>query len=151
MRTVARFMAAFAVLAAATPALAGTAVILKADAVDDDGVVTLGEIFDGAGAAARTGLDWANAEGIRQIIVRGGAPSAAAQAAPAVARGNVDVLTWARSLAAGEVVQAQDVIWGKAATAPAGAPRDPDVVVGMAARHATRAGAAIVGNDVAGV
>jgi flagella basal body P-ring formation protein FlgA len=175
MNAFASLAAAFAMLAAATPALAGTAVTLRADAVDDDGVVTLGEIFDGAGPAARTpvatrtgqsvmlsaqavrlaaaraGLDWANAEGLRQIIVRGGAPSAAGQAAPAIARGNIDVLTWARSLAAGEVVQAQDVVWAKAASAPANAPRDPDAVVGMAARHAIRAGAAVTGADIAGV
>jgi len=159
-----------AALAIASPALAGP-VTLKADAVDDDGVVTLGEIFDGAGAAARTpvasrtgasvmlsavavraaaaraGLDWANAEGLRQIVVRGGAPAASATAA----RGNVDVLTWARSLSAGEIVQPQDLVWAKAAMAPGGAPNDPDAVVGLAARHALRAGAAITGQDVAGV
>lgn len=182
MSLAARLAAALTLLAAATPALAGTPVTLKAAIVDDDGVVTLGEIFDGAGAAARTpvarrtgqsvmlsaqavrlaaaraGLDWANAEGLRQIVVEGGAlsaaqgsaPAAAAAAAPA-ARGNVDVLTWARGLAAGEVVQPQDVIWAKAAMAPTGAARDPDAVVGMAARRATRPGAAIVSGDVAGV
>src|SRR5689334_24067491 len=113
-------------LAIASPALAGTAVTLRADASDADGIVTLGEIFDGAGAAGRTpvasrtgatvmlnaqavraaaaraGLDWANAEGLRQIVVQGAAQTGAA--APAAARGNVDVLTWARNLAAGEIV-----------------------------------------------
>lgn len=158
-----------AVLAFAGPALAATPVTLKADAVDPDGVVTLGEIFDGAGpagatpvaartgtsvmlsaqavraAAARAGLDWANAEGLRQIVVRGGATASPTSVA---ARGNVDVLTWARSIQTGEVIQPQDLVWGKAAMAPADAPNDPDAMVGMAARRALRAGAAVAARDV---
>ncbi|WP_293905702.1 flagellar basal body P-ring formation chaperone FlgA [Phenylobacterium sp.] len=164
---------ALAALLIATPAFAGTPVTLKADAVDTDGVVTLGEIFDGAGAAGRTpvanrigatvmlsaaavrdaaaraGLDWANAEGLRQIVVRGGAENAGSAAAAVSARGNVDVLTWARNIAAGEVVQPQDLVWGKAALAPADAPNDPDLMVGQQARRALRSGAAISGHDVA--
>ena len=49
-----RLLAALAALAIATPAFAGTPVTLKADTFDADGVVTLDEIFDGAGAAGRT-------------------------------------------------------------------------------------------------
>ena len=154
----------------AAPALAGTAVTLKADIVDADGVVTLGEIFEGAGQAGRTpvasrtgasvmlsasavqaagrraGLDWANAEGLRQIIVRSGA-----SAAPTanVSRANVDALTWRRNIAAGEVVQAQDLIWAKVAVAPVDAATDPDAVVGLAARRTLRAGAAVASRDVA--
>ena len=163
-----RALIAAALLAAATPAMAGQAVTLKADAVDADGVVTLGEIFDGAGtagaapvatragatvmldayavqaAARRAGLDWANAEGVRRIVVRGGAVAAAQ-------RGNVDVLTWARNIATGEIVQPQDLVWGQAALAPADAPNDPDVMVGQAARRALRAGAAVSGHDVSAV
>ena len=96
-------------------------------------------------AARRAGLDWANAEGLRKIVVRGGATAAGATAA----RGNVDVLTWARNLAAGELVQPQDVIWAKAAAAPADAPADPDAVIGLAAKRALRAGASVAGRDVA--
>ena len=156
-------------LALAGPALAGQPVALKADPVDADGLVTLGDLFEGAGAAARipvasrsgaslmldaaavqlaarrAGLDWANAEGLRKIVVRGG-PAAAAAAA---ARGNVDVLTWARNLAAGELVQPQDLIWAKAAAAPTDAPADPDAVIGLAARRALRAGASVASRDVA--
>jgi flagella basal body P-ring formation protein FlgA len=168
-----RFVLIAALAALATPALAGVPVTLKADAVDADGLVTLGDLFDGAGAAGKTpvatrngatlmldayavqaaarraGLDWPNAEGFRRIVVRGG--TAASAAAPAAGKGNVDVLTWARSLAAGEVVQAADLIWGKAALAPAGAAKDPDVFVGMAARHAIREGAPATTNDVSAV
>lgn len=157
-------------LTLASPALAGTAVTLKATIVDPDGVVTLGEIFDGAGAAGRTpvasrtgasvmlnalavqaaarraGLDWANAEGLRQIIVGGGTPTGAATAASA--RANVDVLTWTRNIAAGELIQPQDLVWGKVAMAPSDAATDPDAVVGLAARRTLRAGAAVAGRDV---
>lgn len=159
-----------AALAAASPALAGTAVTLRADAVDLDGVVTLGDIFDGAGraastpvatrtgstvmlsaaavrmAAARAGLDWANAEGLRQIVVRGGAGPGPAASAVA-ARGNIDVLVWARNIQAGEMIQPEDLVWSKAALAPADAPTDPDAVVGLAARRALRAGGVVSGRD----
>lgn len=165
-----RVLALLAALAAATPALAATPVTLKADVFDADGIVTLGEIFDGAGAAGstpvaarrgasvmlsaaavrsaayRAGLDWANAEGLRQIVVSGGAPTGSP--ANVAARGNVDVLTWTRPISAGEIVQPEDLVWGKAAMAPADAPNDPDAVIGLAARRPLRAGAAVAARDV---
>ena len=145
----------------------GAEVTLRPEIADADGRVTLGEIFEGAGPAAdvvianrtagtvvldagavqaaarRSGLDWANAEGIRRIIVRGGAQAQASSGAH-----NVDVLSYAHSLAAGDLVQPGDLIWGKAAFAPSDAPRDPDAVVGMAARRALREGAAVSMHDV---
>nr|WP_316629791.1 flagella basal body P-ring formation protein FlgA [uncultured Brevundimonas sp.] len=69
-------------------------VVLRANPVDDDGRVTLGDLFEGAGAAAnvvvaqrvgpsvvleagqlqsqarQAGLDWANPNGLRRIAVR---------------------------------------------------------------------------------
>src|SRR5476651_1652658 len=137
MRRLVGFIAALTI---AGPALAGQAVSLKADVADSDGVVTLGDLFDGAGAAGRTpvatrsgasvvldagavqlaarraGLDWANAEGLHKIIVRGGTP-AVSLGAPA-AHGNIEVLTYTRSLSAGEIVQPTDLAWIKAAAAP---------------------------------
>lgn len=162
-------LTALVALALSGPALAGAPLTLRADIADADGVVTLGELFDGAGAAGRTpvairtgtsvmlsavavqsaarraGLEWANAEGLRQIIVTA---SGTGSATPA-ARNNVEVLTWARNLAAGEVVQPEDLIWAKAAMAPSDAPHDPEAVVGLSARRALRAGAAIGARDVA--
>ena len=158
---------------------AGTPVELRSEIADADGRVTLGELFDGAGGVAgvqianRTGptvvldagevqvfarhygLDWANAQGMRRIIIRQGAeddapaPLAAAGAPPA-ARGahNVEILTYARSLAAGEGVQPSDVVWARAAAAPAGAPRDADAVIGMSARRPLREGAPVTLTDV---
>jgi flagella basal body P-ring formation protein FlgA len=151
---------------AASPALAGP-VSLKADVADSDGRVTLGDLFDGAGGAAgmlvatragptvvldagavqmmarRAGLDWSNPNGLRRIVVRGGA----AASVPA-GRGNVEVLTWARSLNAGEIVQPEDMVWGKAAGAPSDAPRDADAIIGMAARRPLREGASVSVRDV---
>src|SRR3954453_17307015 len=165
-------MRAFAVLAAAlliaTPALAGQAVTLKADTADADGVVTLGDLFDGVGAAGnvpvatrqgasvalnalavqaaarRAGLDWANAEGLRTIVVHGGPALASAASA---AKGNIEVLTYARSLAAGEIVQPTDLVYAKVAAAPADAPSDADQVIGQAAKRPLRAGAVVQAHD----
>ena len=43
-----RLLIAAAILALATPALAGQPVVLKSATTDADGVVTLGDIFEGA-------------------------------------------------------------------------------------------------------
>lgn len=158
-----------AALLIASPALAGQAVTLKAAPVDTDGLITLSDLFDGAGAAGKTpvaakpgasaildaaavqgiarraGLDWANAEGFRKIVVGSGASAAS----PAAARANVEVLTYARSLSAGEIVQPQDLVWGKAAAAPNDAPSDAEAIIGLAARRPLRAGAAVSARDVA--
>lgn len=157
----------------ATPALAGTPVTLKAETLDTDGMVTLSDLFDGAGAAGKTpiaakpgaaiildaravqgaahraGLDWANAEGVRRIVVRSGASAAGGAATPVAARGNVEVLTYARNLTAGEIVQPEDLAWGKVAAAPFDAPNDAEAVIGQAARRPLRAGAAVSNRDVA--
>lgn len=156
---------------AAAPALAALPVTLKAETVDADGIVTLGDLFDGAGSASavrvaakpglsvvldagavqqlarRAGLNWANAEGIRRIIVRTGAEATNATASP-TRTGNVEVLTYARSLATGDIVAPEDLIWGKAAVAPADAAQDAEAIIGLAARRPLRAGAVVSARDV---
>lgn len=162
-------------LAFAGPAFAGQPVTLKAATYNVDGIVTLGDLFDGAGAAGRTpvasrtaasvvlnaqvvqaaarraGLDWANAEGLKTIVVSGGAvsPAGSGGGAAVAARGNVDVLTYARNIAAGEPIAPEDLVWGKAAAAPLDSPRDPDALIGLSARRPLRAGAAAQARDVA--
>lgn len=106
-----RIVALSAVLAAvSTPALAAP-VVLRANPVDDDGRVTLGDLFEGAGAASnvtvaervgpsvvleagqlqalagQAGLEWSNPNGLRRVVVRRAlAPvQTADQAAPASA------------------------------------------------------------------
>lgn len=174
---------AFAALAAPVPALAlAGPVSLLPDPTDADGRVTLGDLFDDAGAAAnvvvgqrlgatavfeasqvqaaarRAGLDWANPQGLRRIVVReGGAAPAEASARPAAASvtagpgATVEVLTYARSLAAGDIVQPADVVWSavQAHQAPAGGPQDADQVVGLSAKRALRAGAPVTSRDLA--
>jgi flagella basal body P-ring formation protein FlgA len=157
-----------AALLIATPALAGTSVSLRSDTTDADGRITLGELFDGAGAASdvvvasrmgpsavldagavqlaarRAGLDWANSNGVRRIIVRQGSDSGLAGAP----RGNVEVLAYARSLATGEIVQPEDLVWTKMAASPSDAPRDADAVIGMTVKRPLRQGSAASLRDV---
>ncbi|WP_299003468.1 flagellar basal body P-ring formation chaperone FlgA [uncultured Caulobacter sp.] len=163
-------------LAFAAPAFAGTPVSLRMDTTDADGRVTLGDLFDGvSGAAAnlvvaprmgpsavldagqvqvfarRAGFDWDNRQGIRRIIVREGADNSGSARAGLAgpSRGNVEVLAYARSLSAGEIVQPEDLVWTKMAGAPADAPRDSDAIIGLAAKRPLREGAAVSARDVA--
>lgn len=163
-------------LAFAAPAFAGTPVSLRMDTTDADGRVTLGDLFDGvSGAAAnlvvaprmgpsavldagqvqvfarRAGFDWDNRQGIRRIIVREGADNGGSARAGLAgpSRGNVEVLAYARSLSAGEIVQPEDLVWTKMAGAPADAPRDSDAIIGLAAKRPLREGAAVSARDVA--
>ena len=100
---------AAAALLVAGPALAGP-VTLKANPVDVDGQVTLGDVFDGAGSAAgvvigarsgpsvvfeagslqamarQSGLNWANPTGLRRVVVRHAAVAPAAEAAAPAAQ-----------------------------------------------------------------
>ena len=176
---------ALAVLAA-SPALAGP-VTLKVNPVDDDGRVTLGEVFDGAGSAAgtvvanragpsvvfdagqlqalalRAGLSWDNPRNLSRVVVRqgvalptsaiAGAASAAGVSTSTAARpgATVDVLTYARNIDAGDVIQPEDIVWTamQAHQAPSGAPRDADQAIGLSAKRALRAGAPVASRDLA--
>lgn len=166
-------LAAAALLIAAPAAFAGQPVDLRNNTTDADGVVTLGELFEGAGSAGgvvvarragpsvvldaaqlqmtarRNGLDWANPQGLRRVIVRQGVENGGQLAGGAgVQRGNVEVLAYARSLAAGDVVQPEDLVWIKVAAAPMDAPRDADAMIGMSAKRPLRQGAAAALRDV---
>lgn len=162
---------AAAALVLAAPAFAGP-VTLRAEVNDADGRVTLGDLFEGAGGASdvlvanrtgatvvldaravqvmahRAGLQWDNPQGFRRIMVRAGGGSAPATSAPAAARGNVEVLAYARSLGVGEIVQPQDLVWAKAVGAPSDAPRDADQLIGLAAKRPLREGALASTRDV---
>ena len=160
-----RALMAIASLLLAAPAFAGTPVTLNANLTDAGGQVTLGELFDDAGPARdvvvahragptvvldaaavqafarRYGLDWANPQGIRRIIVRADAGGLAA------GKGQ-EILTYARSLMTGQIVQPDDLIWAKASSAPVDAAPSVDAVVGMAARRPLREGDAVLDRDV---
>ena len=174
---------ALAVVVAALTLLLGprvavaAAVELRADITAPNGQVTLGDIFDGAGAASEVvvgagappggslvidahqlqilaaahGLQWANDRGMNRLIARvETGPAFATPAARASRRAGGEVLTYARDFAAGEVIQPEDVVWAaQAGSGPAfDAPRDARAVIGQAARRALRAGTAVSLGDV---
>src|SRR5690606_34180311 len=62
----------------------------------------------------------------------------------------VEVLTYARSLSSGDVIQPEDVVWApvQAHQAPAGAPQDAADVIGLSARRALRAGSPVQSRDL---
>jgi flagella basal body P-ring formation protein FlgA len=89
--------------------------------------------------AAQNGLQWVNIQGLRRVIVRGDAVRAA---------GNREVLSYARDINPGDIVQPSDLVWGKAVGAPADAAREPETVIGKAARRPLRQGQAATLHDV---
>jgi flagella basal body P-ring formation protein FlgA len=107
--------------------------------------------------AARSGLQWANPQGLRRVVVRnaalapaGAVTAATATVAPVVRGATAEVLTWARNLATGDVVQPEDVIWStvQAHLVPGGTPSDTDQVIGLSARRALRAGTVVGARDL---
>ncbi len=148
----------------ASSALAGQNVSLKSQTYDPDGVITLDELFDNAGPASkvtvaarqgqttvldaqlvqdlarRHGLDWANSEGLRRIVVSNQTVTSQKE--------NVYVLTYTRNFQAGEIVQAQDLAWLKVSSASTDAALDPAQVIGMVARRPLRMGAISARHDV---
>ena len=169
-RLIAAALSACLALAAAPPAVAGMAVSLKSETVDSDGMVTLGDLFEGAGGVAgvrvaarpgpsvvldasavqslahRSGLDWGNPDRLRRIIVRAGeaGPAPVTSQAQAQARkGGVQVLAYTRSLSAGEEILPEDLAWTRVAVAPANALRDAEGAIGMIARRPLREGAPV--------
>jgi flagella basal body P-ring formation protein FlgA len=129
--------AAAAAILAATPALSGP-VTLKAQPVDSDGRVTFGDLFDGAGAAAdvqvatragpsvvmeagqlqalarQSGLDWANPQGLRRVVIRSAAASpgagASAQSAETSAAPAAVRAAPVRAAAAERVIARNDMV-----------------------------------------
>lgn len=129
-------------LAAAVSAFAGAAlanpVVLRANPMDDDGRVTLGDIFEGAGAAAnvavaervgpsvvldagqlqaqarQAGLDWSNPNGLRRVAVRrsAGPVQTGAAVAPADTAQAVQPIARAayRPGAAPQVIARNDIV-----------------------------------------
>jgi flagella basal body P-ring formation protein FlgA len=167
---------ALALVALPAAALAGSPVQLRQDVLARGGVVTLGDLFGETGPAAgivvarmqpgqtvvldatqvqiiarSNGVDWGNFAGLRRITVQSAAPEPRPEPVPgakaATAR-QIRVLAYAHSLNAGDIVQAQDLIWSREAVAAGDAPRDPDAVIGMAVRRPLREGDAVSLRDV---
>ena len=138
----AALIAAAAVLAAGSSASAAD-LELRAIMQAAGPRITLGDLFEGAGAkgavvvgaaapaggqtvldaglvqaaAHRAGLAWANAEGRRRLIVASVDKASAPRGAGAKA--SRAILAYARNINAGEIVQASDLVWSDEAVAPA--------------------------------
>ncbi len=167
------------VMLRAEPALAGTPVDLRRDLASGS-QITLGDLFDGAGGAGAVvvgngapagldavldaavvariahmhGLDWSNASGIRRIIVRSQATAATAPGERAGRPGQtIQVLTYARSLMAGELIRPEDLTFSAIPSfqAPQDAPRGANEVIGKIARLPLRSGAPVSVHDVSSV
>lgn len=163
------------VLAVNQSVAAATPVELRPAPTDDDGQITLGDLFEGAGRASsvlvapaaaagstvldagrvqmlarQAGLTWPNAAGVRRLVVRSG-PLQAPSPKPQAPGSSVEALIYTRSLAAGESIAAADIAYApvQGHLKPADAPVDPDAVIGKAAKKALRAGAAVSVRDLA--
>ena len=127
-------LAATALLLAG-PAVAGP-VTLKANPVDGDGQVTLGDVFDGAGSASgvvigarsgpsvvfeagqlqamarQSGLDWANPTGLRRVVVRhaAAAPAPATLAASTAPAPPTPVRAPVRTAYADRIISRNDIV-----------------------------------------
>jgi flagella basal body P-ring formation protein FlgA len=168
----------FCALALAAPALAGTPVTLRAAPTATGAAVTLADVFEGAdGAAAKAvlapapgpgmnavldagrvqlaarvaGFDWANDQSIRRIVVASATSRAAGPTARAGGQAGraAQALAYARNIAAGEVIQASDLVWSDEVVAGADSPGNPDAAIGQAAKRPLRAGAAVQSHDLA--
>ena len=167
-----------------TPAFAGQSITLRQDPADENGQITLGDLFDGAGDQAQVvvttgkpglgmvldagrvqmfahahGLDWDNPNGIRRLIVKAGVSHPAHTGGSSNSGGDsvvvtgpathaIQILAYARDIAAGEVIRSDDVEWSRTAMPLPGAPRDAEAVVGMAARRPLHQGTAVAQHDV---
>ena len=176
MRALALIAFGLALGAAPLAAQAGQ-VDLREDIASEGDKVTLGDLFYDAGAAAdvvvataqpgqtlvldaarvqvmasQHGLDWRNPAGLRRLVVYSGAGGSSRVAARRVEtsapRRDAQTLTYLHNLNAGDIVSAADLAWSRDADAAFDAPRDPDAVIGMAARRPLREGAPVSLRDV---
>jgi flagella basal body P-ring formation protein FlgA len=160
----------------ASPAMADD-LVLKPSPTDADGRITIGDVFDNAGASAnvllgyrsgasavldaatvqmvvsRNGASWDNPRGVRRIIVANGSDGVAATddaPAPRAQAGgrNRDVLTYTHSMNAGDVVQAEDLAFTSVADASGSLPSDARPLIGKVVRFPVREGAVVHSGDL---
>ena len=151
--------------------------VLKSNVSDGDGTITLGDVFDNAGAqsgvvlgtrtgataildaavvqsiAARNGATWDNPRGLRRIIVSAGADSQSAEPTSAVindapAAGNISVLTFVHAMNSGDIVQPEDLTYKQVAATSGNVPNNVQSVIGKTVRFPIREGAIIHTTDL---
>jgi flagellar basal body P-ring formation protein FlgA len=151
---------------------------LRAAPVASGTQITLGDLFDGAGAAASTplgrapgpgqrvvfsapvlqsraamvGLTWSNREGVRQVVVSGSAasaPTAPTAAQTAAAAPSGEIAVLTRAVPSGQPIGLDDIAFIPAPqSAPADALVDPAALIGMSARRSLAAGRPLRPGDV---
>lgn len=148
---------------------------LKANPVAHGPQITLGDIFNNAGAAGSTalarapspgqrvvfgapslqsranavGLRWPNAEGVREIIISGAARTTTGIAASSSDTAPATLAVLSRAIARGAAIEASDVIWIDAPTnAPRDALSDPEALIGKTAKRALQPNTALRAADV---
>ena len=165
MRTLTALVLGALLAATAVSALATPPAILRQEIVSQNGRVTLGDLFYDAGDASgvlvarvspgqsavldatqvqilarSSGVNWGNPQDLRRIVVE---PGAVAPAAPSPKKPRTaSVLAYLHNINTGEIVRAEDLTWSKEAVETPDTPRDPQAVIGLAARHPLREGAA---------
>lgn len=156
---------------------AASPLVLKADITDGDGRITIGDLFDNAGAyadvqlgtrsgatavldaaavqaiAGRAGAYWDNPKGLHRIIVSQGADgmpsdSAVVPVSAAAPAGNQQALVFTHPMNTGDVVQPEDLQFAAVAALSAGMPSDAQAVIGKVVRYPIRQGAAVRLSDV---
>jgi flagellar basal body P-ring formation protein FlgA len=168
--------ASFTALATGANAQSMAFPTLKANPVARGPQITLGDIFNNAGAAASTplarapgpgqrvvfgapslqsraiaaGLRWPNGEGVREVIISGGARNASTTIASSSADASPTTLAvLSRAVARGAAIEAGDIVW---MDAPANSPRDalsdPDALIGKTAKRALQPNTALRAADV---
>lgn len=168
------FSLVFAVLLAA-PAMAASDLRLRADPAASGPMVTIGDVFDGAGAAAATpiaraplggaplrydaralqqrlraaGLDWPNREGVTQVVVGGRGASASPAAMGTIGLG-LEYPVLARPMAAGETITLSDITFEAVPydRAPRDAIAEPADLLGRVARRPLPAGQPLRVSDI---
>jgi flagellar basal body P-ring formation protein FlgA len=175
LRRIALATASFAALGGQVYAQGIAFPTLKANPVARGAQITLGDIFTNAGPAANmplarapgpgqrvvfgapslqsranaAGLRWANSEGVREIVISGGARTSTSTAVSSTDAASATLAVLARAIPRGAAIEAQDVIW---MDAPANAPRDalsdPEALIGKTAKRALQPSTALRAADV---
>jgi flagella basal body P-ring formation protein FlgA len=105
--------------------------------------------------ARRMGFEWPNTTGFHRIVINSLPGDAPPPSHTSVRRRTVakhsranQALIYARNIAAGDILGADDLEWSSDAIAPPDGVADPEAAIGKSARHALREGATVAARDL---